>query len=276
MSPSQVAQEFYRTFSDSSSAGACVSGKGREDRKLSIPELLCEFKNHKSGARKRNEEFCHERRTALVSVTISFTDALRRAFDKLYGGDKPEQIWIIFISVPYKDKATYHHAEYLAQEIGQDETDMFKDEYIFEWEIPERCIAHKVSVQTLLERGFTMEHYCEYSNNKRQLPPAYLLRQEMAKHILDPAHGGYDIGVSLGFMARCFGARAPVRDIAHCILSECSRIRHVNHHAQNVRVSYWQGHETTLDFEHFYWIERGINNALVDFWLSDIDFCAAY
>lgn len=276
MSLSQAARDFYRTFSDSSSAGALVSGKGKEDRQLSIHELLCEFKNHKKGARKHNEEICHERLTALVSVTISFTDALRRAFDKLYGGDKPEQIWIVFISVPHKDKGTYHHAEYLARKIGQDKTDMFKDEYIFEWEIPEKYIAHKVSVQNLLGRGFTMERYCECSNNKRQLPPAYLLRQDIAKRILDPTNGGYDIGMSLAFVARCFGARAPVRDIAHRILSECTRIRYVNHHAQNVRVSYWHGHETTLDFEHFYWIERGIDEALFDFWLNDIDFCIAY
>jgi hypothetical protein len=118
MSPSQATRDFYRTFSNSSSAGGLVSGKGEED--LSFHELLCEFKNHKKGARKLNEEICHECLTALISVTISFIDALRRAFDKLYGGDKPDQIWIVFISVPHKDKATYHHAEYLAREIGQD------------------------------------------------------------------------------------------------------------------------------------------------------------
>ena len=34
---------------------------------------------------------------------------------------------------------------------------MFKDEYIFEWEVPEKYIVHKVSVQTLLERKLTVE-----------------------------------------------------------------------------------------------------------------------
>jgi hypothetical protein len=92
MSPSQAAQDFYRTFSNSSSAGGLVSGKGKEDRQLSFHELLCEFKNHKKGARKLNEEICRERLTALISVTVSFIDALRRAFDKLYEGDKPDQI----------------------------------------------------------------------------------------------------------------------------------------------------------------------------------------
>lgn len=64
-------------------------------------------------------------------MTVSFINALRGAFDKLYEGDKPDQIWIVFISVPYKDKGTYRHAEHLPQKIGQDETNMFKDEYIF-------------------------------------------------------------------------------------------------------------------------------------------------
>jgi hypothetical protein len=65
-------------------------------------------------------------------VTVSFINALHCAFNKLYEGDKLDQIWIVFISVLHKDKGTYHHAEHLAQEIGQDETNMFKDKYIFE------------------------------------------------------------------------------------------------------------------------------------------------
>jgi hypothetical protein len=81
-----------------------VSSKGKEDRKLSIHELLYEFKNHKNRARKLNEEICRERLTALISVIVSFIDALRCAFDKLYRGDKPDQIGIVFISVLHKDK----------------------------------------------------------------------------------------------------------------------------------------------------------------------------
>lgn len=251
MSPSKAARDFYRTLSNSSSAGGLVSGKDKEDRQLSIDELLCEFENHKKGARKLNEEICRERLTALISVTASFIDALRRAFDKLYEGDKPDQIWIVFISVPYKDKGTYHHAEHLAREIGHDTPRKFKNEYIFEWEIPEEYIVHKVSVQTLLERGLNMERYCEYSNNRKQLPSAYLLRQDIAKNVLDPSNDGYDIGMSLGFMARCFGARALVCDIAHKILFECTRIARIDDDAQYVYV-YINGHETILDVEHFF------------------------
>jgi hypothetical protein len=102
------------------------------------------------------------------------------------------------------------------------------------------------------------------------------LRQAIARHILDPFFDGYGIGVSLGFMARRFGARAPVCDIAHQILTECAKYLHVDHNAQSVCVSYWDGHKKTLDFEHFYWIDRGIDESLFEWWLSDIDFCLAW
>jgi hypothetical protein len=78
MSFSQAARDFYRAFSDSSSTSGLVSGKGKEDRRLSIHELLCEFKNHKNGAQKSNKKICHKRLTALVLVTISFIDALNK------------------------------------------------------------------------------------------------------------------------------------------------------------------------------------------------------
>jgi hypothetical protein len=42
-----------------------------------------------------------------------------------------------------------------------------------------------------------MERYCEYSNNKRQLLPAYLLKQDIAKYILDPATVASEIGFHL-------------------------------------------------------------------------------
>lgn len=114
------------------------------------------------------------------------------------------------------------------------------------------------------------------SKDGKGIPSTSRLRQDIAKHILDPSNGGYDIGLSLGFMARHFGARAPVRDLAHQILSDCTRILSTNHDRQNVRVSYWNGHETLLDFEHFYWIEMGINTAVLEWWLGGPYFSLAY
>jgi hypothetical protein len=36
---------------------------------------------------------------------------------------------------------------------------LFKDEYLFDWEIPQRYVLHMESLQTLQDRGFTMEPY---------------------------------------------------------------------------------------------------------------------
>jgi hypothetical protein len=153
---------------------------------------------------------------------------------------------------------------------------MFKNEYIFVWEIPEKYIIHKVSVQTLLEHGLNTKRYSGYFNGIRQLPSAFLLRQEIAEQILDPSNSGYDIGLTLGFMAQHFGARAVVCDIAHRILFECIRILYIDHDAQYVHVLYGNNRKIIVDFEHFYWIDKGVDEALVELWLSDIDFCSAY
>jgi hypothetical protein len=36
---------------------------------------------------------------------------------------------------------------------------LFEDEYLFEWEIPERYVVHVLSLPTLHDRGFRMEPY---------------------------------------------------------------------------------------------------------------------
>jgi hypothetical protein len=50
------------------------------------------------------------------------------AFVKCYNGDNPDRIWIVFISVLYKDKGIYYYTQHLARKFGQDETIIFKDE----------------------------------------------------------------------------------------------------------------------------------------------------
>lgn len=246
-----------------------MSGKGRGDRQLSTHELLSEFDNHKENLRIHS--------TALISATVSIIDVLRRAFNKLYGGEKPDQIWIVFISVPHENKHTYYHAEHLAQETGHENPRVFTNEFIFVGEIPEEYIIHKVSVQTLLDRGFDMKRSCGYSNDIEQLPRSSLLRQQIAKHILDPSNSGYHIGLSLEYMARHFGARAVVYDIAHQILFECTWVVDIDYDAQYVHLFCNNTQETILvDFEHFCCIDNGINEAIVDFWLTDLNFCPAY
>ena len=53
----------------------------------------------------------------------------------------------------------------------------------------------------------------EYLSNG-VLPPTRTLRQLFASRVLDFSNGAYHIGLTLGFLARAFGARAPVSQIA--------------------------------------------------------------
>jgi hypothetical protein len=82
--------------------------------------------------------------------------------------------------------------------------------------------------------------------------------------------------MSLGSIARRFGARALVCNIVHHLLLEYTKLHYVNYNAQTVLVSYWEDHETSLDFEHNYWIQRGTDESLFKLWLDDIDFRLAY
>jgi hypothetical protein len=254
---------FYRCFSGSS-AGGLVSGKGRKNERLSDIDLRSEFGKHRH---------LHAMvPTALVSVSSRIIDTLRRAFDKLYNDhENPSYIWIAFIFVPDSDMDVYHHAEDLAKKFQYEEYKRFRYEYIFTWEIPQKHLIHKVSVQTLLERGFDMQEY----HLDHTLPPTRILREQVARRILNPSHGGYYIGLDLGILVRAFGARAPGRQIALQILKDCSHVVFMDGETQILSVSYADHQVIHHDFEHFRDIEDGIDTALYDWWLADSDFSDA-
>ncbi|KAF2174704.1 hypothetical protein K469DRAFT_685758 [Zopfia rhizophila CBS 207.26] len=254
---------FYRCFSDSS-AGGLVSGKGRSAQRLSKQALRVEFKNHL--------QLDATVPTALVSVSSRIIDTLRRAFNKLYEDkESPNQIWIAFVHVPDSDKNVYHHAENLAEQCGYKECRRLKYEYVFTWEIPREYFMHKVSIQTLMERGLNMEDYLW----DRALPATRTLQEEVARKLFDPSNCGYDIGLGLGFLARCFGARAPTRQIARQLLQDCLRVLDIDDDAQIVRVSY-RDYDALLDFSYICDIEDGIDMALLDWWFTEPGFLDAY
>ena len=254
----------YRCYSDSS-AGGLISGKDKDGRSLSNAALHSEFINHVQ-LRAQNP-------TALVSASNRLIDTLRRAFSKLYEDKEiSSKIWIAFIYVPDVDKHVFHHAEGLAKILELPNSERFRYEYIFEWDIPKKYLIHKVSVETLVERGFDMKEYLIGN----ALPPTSILRGEFSKRVLEPSKGGYHIGLDLGFLARCFGARAPVRQIAFQLHQDCSAVRFINHNAQILSISYWGNQVTHLDFAHFCDLEDGIDTALYDWWLADSEFFYAY
>jgi hypothetical protein len=203
-------------------------------------------------------------------------EALHRGLEKYYNlSEDPGRIWIVIIFVPDTDatkKSTgHHHAKKLAQQAEKmEDPNVFEYEYIFEWEVPEQYVEHRVSLQTLLDRGLDL---CDYLDDTDHLPDLKTLRKEMTERLLNPSFSGYDIGRSLGRMARCFGARAPVYEIASQLLTDCPRRIVVNHQYQYTS---WAGYAEPIDFEHFYWIMLGIEEELSDRWLADHEFLLDY
>ena len=223
-----------------------------------------------------------EIRTALVSATDRPIEALHRAFVKYYNlNERAGDIWIAIISVPVGENDTlpYHHAVKLALELGYSPEERRKvmHEYIFEWEIEYQYVEHMVSVETLLDRGLDLDSYLQ---NDR-LPDLRGFRGLMIDMILGLPLDRYSVGRELGRMARCFGARAPVKEIAHGLLTDCPTWISVNEERQNVKWTITEDSDNgeyrivsleDIDLEHFYCISQGRNEALFDFWLQDSDF----
>ncbi|KAF2004753.1 hypothetical protein P154DRAFT_586372 [Amniculicola lignicola CBS 123094] len=255
---------FYRCYSESS-VGGLISGKGRGHGRLFSTALRSEFWNH--------VQLDNKKPTALVSTSNRLIDTIQRAFNKFYRNrEHPGQIWIAFIYVPDVDQHVYHHAEYLAKKYGCQNSGRLRYEYLFEWQIPENCLLHKVSVKTLIEREFNME---EYLDQNGVLPPTWELREEFAQRNLCPSDGGHDIGLSLGLLARRFGARAPVRRIALQLLLDCADVKSIDYNTQMVKIAY-SGNRFIMDFSHFRDIDDGIDTALFEWWLEESQFMDAY
>jgi hypothetical protein len=263
----QSGKYFYRCHSNSS-AGALISGKARGHNQRLATNLRAQFNSHVRHPSRKQP-------TALVSTSSRLIDTLQRAFSKFYNGPNQEdasKIWIAFMYVPDVDRHVYHHAEDLAKQYGHTEPWILHYEYLFEWEIPERYLVHEVSVKTLINRGFDMTCYLD-DNSK--IPKTSDLRREFTSTMLSPWQYPDIIGIELGLMVRAFGARAPVRQLARQLLHDCYHVRRIDEGCQVIVISYEDG-EIGLDFEYFCDIEEGIDMALMDWWLADLDFYDAY
>ncbi|GAD98948.1 predicted protein [Paecilomyces variotii No. 5] len=256
MAPQDI---LFTRCASNSSAGLFTSGKGARGTPLTREDLLAEFRSHMVLGEKRPL-------TALVSVSDRIVDTLSRALSKCRKGESADQIWIAFIGVPNSETSIYHHAEVLAEELEERNPGRFRHEYVFEWIIPEGYILHQVSLQTLINRGFNIGRYIN--------DDTATLKQNIAMDYLYPPEDGYGIGLSLGPMARCFGARAPQREIIDRIIHECSYVLSVSHMGHYARVRYGSrdGPEHTVDFGYFCDQERGIDQAL-EWWLADSELC---
>ena len=144
----------------SSSAGRLHSGKYLQ-RASGAPlrewDLLSEFESHS-----RHWEPIS---TALVSSTTNFLRVIHLAFQKLCDGDGADQIEIVFIMPDSKASFALHCAKDLACQLGwpKEETENYQYEYLFEWKIPECIVIHRITMATLLRRGFNMRQLCGHT-----------------------------------------------------------------------------------------------------------------
>ncbi|KEQ57654.1 uncharacterized protein M437DRAFT_70624 [Aureobasidium melanogenum CBS 110374] len=114
-------------------------------------------------------------------------------------------------SSPETDPRTkIYHAKDFAMGSGssEEEANMFKNEYIFLWEVPDDNVIHTVSMDLVIARGFTLPGL----HVGRPLPSSSDLRRAIVDH--GNQLSLFERGYLCGTAACMFGVRAPVYDIA--------------------------------------------------------------
>jgi hypothetical protein len=192
---------------------------------------------------------------------------------------KPEpadKIFISFIDIPASDSGIYHHAKVLAEQLEDEEKPgLYASEYVFKWEIPEEYIIHTVSLQTIIDRGLGMERYI---GNDGIAPSTDALRCLMATEYLDDSIWQYEIGLNLGFMARRFGARAPLLDIAEQFIDDCTVELYLDKQDYYiyVRFGFRESPKQCTDYDQLRLRKDGIQTAIFEWWLHDETFILKY
>jgi hypothetical protein len=149
--------DFLFRCCSSTSVGRLDSGKYllyANQSPLRHSKLLLEFDFH---SRPRDTT-----PTALVSTTTNFLRVLHLAIDKLWEGEDAASIEIVMITPGTEAGVRLHHAKELASQIGRPEGDIanYEYEYVFERQIPEHIVSHRITLATLARRGFTLYHLC--------------------------------------------------------------------------------------------------------------------
>ncbi|KAL8661500.1 MAG: hypothetical protein Q9168_008379 [Polycauliona sp. 1 TL-2023] len=237
---------YTRTYS-ASSAGQLAAAKTPRGGCLSQAAILEEFRLHSD---KENRT-----PTAFVSASDRIVDSVKRAFDKHYrDGESQAEIWIAFIAIPStinKTAPRVHSAKELAKKCHYAEYNSFHHEVVFEWAIPEKYVLHKISLETLIDRGLHKGHFRPLSD-----PEIYMSTKAIRSHIAIEMEKNnvWETGLNLGCFAQLFGARAPLEWIAHQLFYDC------------VKVVIKEVDIFLCD------LDDAIDTSLYEWWLSDIDF----
>ncbi|KAK8868993.1 hypothetical protein PGQ11_007571 [Apiospora arundinis] len=216
------ASMIYTRAYSSNSDRRLVSGKGQqlpsldEEYPFLCPSSLeLEFRNHCKRWSKLP--------TALVSTSSRILDTIKRAYELWQDGEDAESVWVVFIETPWEkeDMVTrIHHAEALAAQYGHPRPKLFHYEFLFEWTIPRRWVKYKVSLETLMDRGLDWAKYflgpkLTSSSNMGNLikKPSRISLDDLRREELSMTQyheTPWDIGLSMGCITKCFGARAPL------------------------------------------------------------------
>ena len=131
---------------------------------------------------------------------------------------------------------------------------------MFEWAIPEKFVLHVVSLQTLMERGLQERCFVQ--------PPTSEIRYHTAREL--QRQGPWEIGLTLGFFARKFGARAPLNWVSRKLFHDCIRANIMDDGVFSPDCAH--GHSKIVNLGFFCDPEDGIDTCLCEWWLADLDF----
>ena len=258
---------YTRAYSTSSHR-QLVSGKGPAGIPLSHRALHRQFQRH---AKKSNRV-----PTALVSVSGRIVDTVKRACDLHWiDGELPANVWITSIEVPLNENRLpirIHSAKRLAERCNIEQPNRLKHEFVFEWAIPDEYVIHEVSLQTLFDRGLIQEWFDQPSTLHVRCCIAAQLEGQCA----------WEFGVTLGLIAKLFGARAPVDWIAHRVLDDCVKSKILCDDYVELRYPVEAEDEfdemiivedsVVVDLEFLQGWYDGIDDTLIHDWLADLDF----
>jgi hypothetical protein len=249
---------FYRCYSDTS-AGTLVSGQGRGHQVLALDELREQFELHC--------EKWSTTSTKLISITTSLIRVLHIALTKLVDREPAEKIVIVFISAPPEDKPQYHSAKRLADEFDFEKPHLYSSEYLAEWEIRSDAVQHSITLETLIDRGL----FSKWDESELSLRSVEDLRKYIGNVLFNGCQNAYELGLGLGFMARTFGARAPSKHIAKKLLHEIVKPSFVDDFGYAI-IRYKPAKIVLDDIEDWLAAYEGIDTAIIDWWLCDVEF----
>lgn len=150
-----------------------------------------------------------------------------------------------------------YHAKKLAQQSHIKNADLFKYEYLFEWEIPLEYVEHRVSVRTLLNRD--IEELLGLQHFANDFPCFRYMQETLVCNILE-SHL-YTAGRWLGSLAQAFGARTCTYELAFQILRTILDGGRIDEDGQFVRFG-MLGSSGVLEFSDICATEHGIREHL--------------